>query len=447
MIDLLKNIKYKEKRLIALIDGEHYPEVTYDAIMLLKNRFIGNFAGIVFLGGLEKLITSDLGDYYNEKVYKIGDIDSDFVKALDFFNPDIVYDLSDEPVVNYIIRMKIASFCLASECSYMGPDFLFEYEEKNITTDIPTIAVMGTGKRVGKTAVSAYISELINNENKNVCVVAIGRGGPKEPKVIHGGKVEITPKYLLDLSQRGFHASSDYIEDAFSSKITTVGCRRCGGGFGGKFFMSNIKEGMKTAESLNPDLIIVEGSGASIPAVKTDKTVCVLGACQSWENIIGYLGIYRIMCADLIFITMCEEPMADKEKIEFLEKEIKKINPDAKIVKSIFRPKPLSDIRGRKIIVVMTAKNEIASKIKNYIEQEYDCRVMKISFNLADREKLKNELEQYRNYDSILTELKAAAVDLVTDFAFSNKKDIFYMINIPIILENKEILKEELIIN
>ena len=153
------------------------------------------------------------------------------------------------------------------------------------------------------------------------------------------------------------------------------------------------------------------------------------------------------MCADLIFITMCEEPMADKEKIGFLEKEIKKINPDAKIVKSIFRPKPLSDIKGRKIIVVMTAKNENASKIKNYIEQEHDCRVVKISFNLADRKKLKNELEQYRNYDSILTELKAAAVDTVTDFAFSNKKDIFYMSNIPIILENKEILKEELIVS
>jgi cyclic 2,3-diphosphoglycerate synthetase len=151
MIDLLKNIKYKGKKLIALIDGEHYPEVTYDALMLLKNRFIGNFSGIVFLGGLEKLITSNLSDYYSEKVYKIGDIDSDFVKALEFFNPDIVYDLSDEPVVNYVIRMKIASFCLAKECSYMGPDFLFEYEEKNITTDIPTIAVIGTGKRVGKT--------------------------------------------------------------------------------------------------------------------------------------------------------------------------------------------------------------------------------------------------------------------------------------------------------
>ena len=153
------------------------------------------------------------------------------------------------------------------------------------------------------------------------------------------------------------------------------------------------------------------------------------------------------MCADLIFITMCEEPMADKEKIGFLGKEIRKINPDAKIVKSIFRPKPLDDIRGRRIIVVMTARNEIESKIKNYIEQEYDCRVVKISFNLADRKKLKNELEQYRNYDSILTELKASAVDLVTDFAFNNKKNIFYMINIPIILEDKEILlKEELIV-
>jgi cyclic 2,3-diphosphoglycerate synthetase len=78
----------------------------------------------------------------------------------------------------------------------------------------------------------------------------------------------------LDLSQRGFHASSDYIEDAFSSKITTVGCRRCGGGFGGKFFMSNIKEGIKTAESLNPDLIIVEGSGENSRKFKSRFNYC-----------------------------------------------------------------------------------------------------------------------------------------------------------------------------
>ena len=32
MIDLLKNKKNKGKKLVALIDGEHYPQINYDAI-------------------------------------------------------------------------------------------------------------------------------------------------------------------------------------------------------------------------------------------------------------------------------------------------------------------------------------------------------------------------------------------------------------------------------
>lgn len=350
MISLLKRKNNKGKNLTVLVDGEHYPQVTYDAVAMLKKIYPGNFKGIIFLGGTEKLVMSNLEDFFGEEVYTIKDIDIDFKAALEYFKPDIVYDLSDEPVVNYIIRMKIASFCLASKCGYMGPDFLFSYEIEDIHCIKPTLSIIGTGKRIGKTAISSYISKIYARQNVNVCVVAMGRGGPESPQIIRGDKIDITPEYLLDISNKGMHASSDYIEDALTSKITTVGCRRCGGGFGGKIFMSNIKEGIDIAVKLNPDLIIVEGSGASIPDVETDVSICVIGAGQSWENIIGYLGIYRIISADLIIITMCEEPLADRNKVVFLEKEIKKINPKAKIIKTVFRPQPLSDIGGKSVV-------------------------------------------------------------------------------------------------
>ena len=132
MINLLKRKSNKDKDLIVLIDGEHYPQVTYDAIAMLKKIYPGNFKGIVFLGGTEKLVVDDLETFFGERVYKIKDIDIDFQAALKYFKPDIVYDLSDEPVVNYMIRMKIASFCLYHKCSYMGPDFLFSYEIQNL---------------------------------------------------------------------------------------------------------------------------------------------------------------------------------------------------------------------------------------------------------------------------------------------------------------------------
>ncbi|MCL4416985.1 MAG: hypothetical protein M1365_09860, partial [Actinobacteria bacterium] len=66
----------------------------------------------------------------------------------------------------------------------------------------------------------------------------------------------------------------------------------------------------------------------------------------------------------------------------------------------------------------------------------------KISFNLSNREKLKKELLACDNYDTILTELKASSVDLVTEFAVANGKHISYMNNIPFILEGKDYLDQ-----
>jgi len=444
VINLLKRKNNKNKNLVVLIDGEHYPQVTYDAVAMLKKIYEGNFIGIIFLGGTEKLVVDNIEDFFGEKVYLIKDINTDFIKALKFFKPDIVYDLSDEPVVNYIIRMKIASYCLASKCSYMGPDFLFSYERKDISCRKPTISIIGTGKRIGKTAISSYVSKIFASRNINVCVVAMGRGGPGKPQVIRGDKIKITSEYLLDINRKGMHASSDYIEDALTSKITTVGCRRCGGGFGGKIFMSNIKEGISIAEKLDTDLIIIEGSGASIPDVKTDVCICIIGAGQSWESIVGYLGIYRILSADLIILTMCEEPVADRNKIKLMEKEIRKINSKAPIIKTIFRPQPLSNVTGKKVFIAMTADRIIKFKIKEYIEQNFKCKVGEISFNLGNRKKLREDLEKSKNYDTILTELKAASVDVLTDYAYKNNKEIVYMNNIPVILDDEDILKREL---
>ena len=444
MKSLLQKKDNRDKKIVALIDGEHYPEVSRDAINLLKDYFPGSFSGIIFLGGTEKLIVDDLEKYFGEKVFTIGNIDSDFCRALDFFKPDIAYDLSDEPVVDYKIRMKIASFCMANECSYMGPDFLFKWVPRYIKSQKDTIAIIGTGKRIGKTAISSYIARILTGENIDVATIAMGRGGPREPQVIRGDEVDIDEKYLLRLNKNGYHASSDYIEDALLSKVTTIGCRRCGGGFGGKIFMTNLEEGMRIAEKLDSGLLIIEGSGASIPQVDTDITICAIGAFQEWDSLIGYLGIYRILIADMIVLTMCEEPIADSKKIDYLESMIKKFNPGAVVIRTIFRPKPLSGIRGKKIFLGMTAINSIEKNIIDYLETSYGCSVVKASFNLSRRSELKKDLESSPEFDLILTELKAAAVDVLTEYASKEKKEVVYQDNIPVITGSKD-LKSELI--
>jgi cyclic 2,3-diphosphoglycerate synthase len=445
MLSLLNDQNSSFKRLVAIIDGEHYPQITFDAIEVLKKEFQGEFCGIIFLGGTEKITSGNFTDFFNDKVFVIKNFLADFPAALEKFKPDLVYDLSDEPVVNYRIRMTIASFCFFKKASYMGPDFLFKFEKKSYKTINPSISIIGTGKRIGKTAISSFIAGIFKKNSLDVLIVAMGRGGPKDPQLLRGEDIDINPQYLLSLSNKGLHASSDYIEDAMMSRITTIGCRRCGGGFGGKVFLSNVSEGSKLADTLNPDVIILEGSGASVPEVQTFKTICVVGANQNWDEITGYLGIYRILVSDLVILTNCEEPLATSEEIDNLENNIKAINPSINIYRSIFRPEPLGSIENRRVVVAMTAKSIIEDKIKNYIEKKFNCFVVGMTFNLSNRPLLKKDLESYVGYDTVLTELKAASVDVVTDFALKTGKEIIYMNNICEILSGNEGFEKNLL--
>lgn len=437
MLSLLRIQQNQNKRITVLIDGEHYPEINKDSIQLLKDSFDGVVSGIIFMGGTEKQIIDDLEGFYGMDVFMVKNLEVDFLKALEIFEPDLVYDLSDVPVVNHEVRMKVASFCFSKYCSYMGPDFYFEYEPKTLNFSMPGILIIGTGKRVGKTAVSSYIAGVLSR-NKDTAIIAMGRGGPRIPQVFKIDKTEQVPERLLEISRNGMHASSDYIEDAVFSRVTTIGCRRCGGGFGGKFFLSNISEGVKIVEKIKPDLVIVEGSGASVPPVNTERKICIIGADQKWESIIGYMGIYRILISDLVLLTMCEEPIAKMREIDLLTERILEIKNDIKIIRSVFRPKPFYDISNKKVFLTTTIRSTAGKKLKNYLEKEYNCEIVKISFDLADRTKLKKQLLDFKDYDVLLTELKAASVDLVTDFAFENNKAINYLNNIPVIIEGKE---------
>ena len=74
----------------------------------------------------------------------------------------------------------------------------------------------------------------------------MGRGGPAEPELLSGGE-RLGQGDLLAASRAGRHAASDHYEDAVLAGVTTVGCRRCGGGMAGSPFDSNVAEGVTLA--------------------------------------------------------------------------------------------------------------------------------------------------------------------------------------------------------
>ena len=129
-------------RALALIDGEHYAPVVKAALEELPYDFVA--AHVV--GGIEKL--RDDADY---GVAVVEDLEAALVEH----RPELVVDLSDEPVLGPRERFRLASRVLAAGLPYVGADFRFDPPQLE-PFPLPSIGIVGTGKRVGKTAITAH---------------------------------------------------------------------------------------------------------------------------------------------------------------------------------------------------------------------------------------------------------------------------------------------------
>ena len=227
---------------------------------------------MIFCGGEEKLAPGPLEDHYGRPV------ESDPDAALARLAPDAarVVDLADEPVLPAGRKLGLAALALHLGLAYEAPGARLDpprYAE--VSTDAPKLAVIGTGKRTGKTAVAGHWAALLRGRALDPVIVCMGRGGPAEPRTAPAGT---GLDELLEADARGEHAASDYLEDAVLAGVPTVGCRRVGGGLAGAPAESNVAAGAALAAAMDPGAIVFEGSGACIPPVEVDRTVCVLGA-------------------------------------------------------------------------------------------------------------------------------------------------------------------------
>jgi len=431
----------KGKRIFCLVDGEHYPPVTKWTLKELEKSG-GKVVGVFFIGGTEKVENAveelqSCGDGY--QIYTGSDFFSDtlliLLKAAIETNCELVVDLSDEPVVDYDQRFRIASMLLYKDIIYMGADFKFVPPLRKKILEKPSLSIIGTGKRVGKTAVSVTIARLLNQKGFDPVVVAMGRGGPPEPEIIVPSELEISAELLINIAEKGGHAASDYWEDAVLAGVPTVGCRRCGGGMAGSPVLSNVMDGANKANEMPQKFVVMEGSGPTLPPVATDACIAVVGAAQPIRHVTGYFGEYRLMRSDLVVVTMCEEPMVSREKVNQIEKEITKLFPEVEIALTIFRPEPHHDITGKKVFMASTANPIMKDKLGNYVEETYQCSVVGISTNLSNRKGLRYDLKAgLKEAEVLLTEIKAASIDVAARSAREQGCDIVFMHNKSILV-------------
>ena len=386
-------------RALALIDGEHYAPVVKAALEELPYEFVA--AHVV--GGTEKL--REDADYGVTVAADLG-------AALAEHRPELVVDLSDEPVLGPRERFRFASRVLAAGLPYVGSDFRFDPPALE-PFPLPSIGIVGTGKRVGKTAITAHAAKLYSRDRR-VVVVAMGRGGPPEPEV---ATVAPDVETLLELSRSGRHAASDYLETAALAGVETVGCRRCGGGLAGSVAVSNVHEGAQLAAELGPDLVLFDGSGAAIPPVETGRRILVVNGATDPDVATGYLNEYRHLVSDLVVLTMAERGTGWEE----LHGRALALAPI--VIPTMLRPHPVEDVSGRKVAFFSTAPTTAHELFAAHLAEEHGADVVHVSGALADRATLRTELASVEA-EVFLVELKAAAIDVVAEAASERGVDV-----------------------
>ena len=430
-----------------MVDGEHYPPVVESAFDEMKRRG-HEIIGAVMVGGREKLPVGGIGAYGDVQVASGGDPRNLLHNEIARLVPEAVLDLSDEPVLDYRRRFEMAGIALAAGVPYEGADFELRPPPRPTLATKPSIAITGTGKRTGKTAIAGFAARTLTASGCRPAIVAMGRGGPPEPEVLSGDEIELTAEHLIELAAAGKHAASDYVEDALLGRVATVGCRRCGGGLAGGVDLSNVAEGVEIANGLAADLLIFEGSGSAIPPVKADVTGLIVPASIPEEYLMGYLGGYRLLLADFVVVTMCEEPFGSPSKVSSLSSLIRDSwrpgrdgTPEEKIrsIRTVFRPTPVGSVDGASVFVATTAPEAAGVALKDHLEKVHGCRVTGVTHALSDRGKLQEELRDLRGRaDVLLCEIKAAAIDVAARTAIDEGLDVVFMDNTPVAIDDDD---------
>jgi cyclic 2,3-diphosphoglycerate synthase len=371
---------------IALIDGEHHPEAVRDVLATL------DLAGVIFCGGEEKLGPGRLEEHYGRPV------ETDPEEALRRLAPSAgtVLDLADEPVLPAHAKLRLAALALHLGLSYEAPGLRLDpprYEP--VEFNGPTLSVIATGKRTGKTALAGHLAGLLQEHDP--VIVCMGRGGPARPVVAEPGT---SLDDLLAIAERGAHAASDYLEDAVLAGVRTVGCRRVGGGLAGAPAESNVSEGALLAASLEPGMIVFEGSGSCIPPVEVDRTVCIVGRGEPEP-----LAEYRLMRAELVLAHVGAPAPPAAVRFEL-------------------RPEPAEPLPEGARVALFTTGAPACDGVEPVVA----------SANLARRAALAADVDRAvrERCDVWLTELKAAAIDTVATRARSVGARVVFVRNRPV---------------
>ena len=371
------------ERALVLIDGEHYAPVVRDALAALPYDVVG----ALLVGGTEKLRGDD-------------DYGVPLVEALDAVEADLVVDLSDEPVLGPRERMLWASRALALGLPYVGADFRFDPPPFD-PVEAPSLAVIGLGKRIGKTAVAGHVARVLAARPPRR-----RRGdGPRRAGGAGAGRDAADarrPARALPLRQarRVRPSRGGRARRRPGDRLPARGGRARGRAV-------RCRTSSRARGSPRSSIPSCSSSTAAAPRCRRSTADARILVANGGHDARAGLNAYRVLVSDLVVDT----GGADREAIRSIS--------DVPVVAAELRLRPAEPLHGRRTAVFTTGAAPT---------EELDAEIVHVSRNLARRDALREELERV-DAEVYLVELKAAAIDVVAEAALARGAEVVLAAN------------------
>jgi len=229
-------------------------------------------------------------------------------------------DLSHQEV------MRKASLVLS-----LGCDFLLVSPQKTmLKSEKPVISVCGVRTGAGKSPVTRKIAKILNSLGKKPAII-------RHPMPYGKLKPVEMFKTLKDLENHTIEEIEDYephLRNGFSV-------------FSGVDYQKVLEEAEKEG-----DVLIWDGGNNDFPFLKPDLHIVVADPHRPGHELRYYPGFVNLLLADIVIINKINT--ASPKHIQLVERNIKKFNPEAKIIKteSLISVSTPELIKGKKVLVV-----------------------------------------------------------------------------------------------
>ena len=312
---------------------------------------------------------------------------------------EVVVDLSDEPVLGPPDRLRLASRALALGLPYVGADFRFDPPALE-PFDLPSLGIVGTGKRVGKTAVAGHAAR-------------VARRALRRRRRRHGPRRAPGARGRRDAADRSTTCSRSRAPGATPPRTTSrtprsPGSSRSAAAAPAAGSPARRSSRTSTRAPRSPPSARRTSSSSRAAAPRSRRSRRAARARRrrrpAPEVATGYLNAYRILVSDLVVLVRSaaasrrRDPRADRRAgARGAAPRRGRSSPSTGASRSS-RPRPRTRATHRAGL------------------DEQGADVVHVSTSLARPRRLRAELESV-DADTYLVELKAAAIDVVAEAA------------------------------